>query len=186
MRTKGRVIGVTRSILTEKLNITLEADCSVDDIDALSNIDLDIEIKKESKKRSLDANAYYWVLVTQIARATGGSNSSIHNQMLREYGSLQDMDGQIITVELPDSEKAEKTALESETFHLKPTSEVRVVDGELRRTYLMLKGSHEYDTSEMRRLIDGVVGEAKELGLETMTPAEIERMVSLWQSHANR
>ena len=43
-----------------------------------------------------------------------------------------------------------------------------------------LRGSHTYNTAEMARLIDGTVDEAKALGIETLTPAELERMKSTW------
>ena len=33
---------------------------------------------------------------------------------------------------------------------------------------------------EMSMIIDDTVNEAKELGIETMTPKEIERLKSLW------
>jgi hypothetical protein len=46
----------------------------------------------------------------------------------------------------------------------------------------MIKGSSEYDTAEMAKFIDAVVLEAKELGIETLPPAELERMKSLWQN----
>jgi hypothetical protein len=45
-----------------------------------------------------------------------------------------------------------------------------------------LRGSHTYDTKEMSRLIDGVVEAAKELGIETLTPEQLERMKAAWKS----
>jgi hypothetical protein len=44
-----------------------------------------------------------------------------------------------------------------------------------------MRGSHTYDTKEMARLIDGVVYEAKSIGIETLSPDELERMKSLWK-----
>ena len=49
--------------------------------------------------------------------------------------------------------------------------------------YAMIKGSSEYDTKEMSVFIDGVVSEAKELGIQTETPEEIERLKALWQTN---
>jgi hypothetical protein len=45
----------------------------------------------------------------------------------------------------------------------------------------MIKGSSEYDTKEMSRFIDGIVAEAKELGIETLPPAELETMMKAWK-----
>ena len=47
-------------------------------------------------------------------------------------------------------------------------------------SYLMIKGSSEYNTAEMSHFIDMVVQEAKELGIETLTPDELERMKQAW------
>ena len=46
--------------------------------------------------------------------------------------------------------------------------------------YAMIKGSSEYDTGEMSRFIDGVISECKELGIQTMTPDEIEELKQKW------
>ena len=42
---------------------------------------------------------------------------------------------------------------------------------------MMLKGTHEYDSKEMSVLINGVVDEARDLDIETLTPAELDRML---------
>ena len=53
-------------------------------------------------------------------------------------------------------------------------------NGKLYRVYVVMRGSHTYDTKEMSRLIDGTVQEAKEHGIETLPPDELERMMSTW------
>ena len=49
------------------------------------------------------------------------------------------------------------------------------------RTYIMLRGSSSYDTKEMARLIDGLVSECKEVGIETLPPDEVERMMAAYK-----
>jgi 16S rRNA U1498 N3-methylase RsmE len=44
----------------------------------------------------------------------------------------------------------------------------------------VMRGSHTYNTAEMSRLIDATVEEAKELGVETLTPDQLERMKASW------
>ena len=41
-------------------------------------------------------------------------------------------------------------------------------------------GSSEYNTQEMSVLIDGIVQEAKQLGIETLTPMELARLKDEW------
>ena len=48
--------------------------------------------------------------------------------------------------------------------------------------YKIFKGSSEYDSREMAVLIDGIVSEAKELDIETLPPAEVERLKNMWRN----
>lgn len=137
-----------------------------------------IKVSKYREKRSLDANAYYWQLLTKLAAVLKISNSYAHNIMLRRYGVLEEIDGKPVFLVIPDTDEAEKKADETETYHIKPTSNVREGnDGQMYRTYMLLKGSHEYDTAEMSRLISGLVDECKQCGIETLTPAELARLM---------
>ena len=139
---------------------------------------VNIKVTKHSEKRSLDANAYYWQLLTKLAAVLRISNSYAHNTMLRRYGVVEQIDGKPVFLVLPDTEEAEKKVDEAETYHIKPTSNVREGnDGQMYRTYMLLKGSHEYTTAEMSRLISGLVDECKQCGIETMTPAELARLM---------
>ena len=136
-----------------------------------------LKVTKYNEKRSQNANSYYWQLLTKLAGVLKISNNYCHNMMLRRYGVLAEIDGMPMYCVIPDTDEAEKTADESETYHIKPTSNVREgKDGKMYRTYMLLKGSHEYDTAEMSRLISGLVDECKQCGIETMTPAELARM----------
>ena len=137
-----------------------------------------IKVTKYNEKRSLDANAYYWLLLTKLAGVMKISNNYCHNFMLRRYGTLEEIDGKPVYLVIPDTDEAEKKADESETYHIKPTSNVREGnDGKMYRTYMLLKGSHRYSTAEMSRLISGLVDECRQCGIETMTPAELARLM---------
>lgn len=136
---------------------------------------LNIDIKEHRGKRSLNANAYFHVLVDKIADVQGVSHSEIHNQLIAEYGAV---DMEVKNLILDDDIPWQKL----DNLHLRPTTATKVMDnGKLYRVYIVMRGSHTYDTKEMSRLIDGTVSEAKELGIETMTPVEIERMKQLWK-----
>ena len=136
-----------------------------------------LRVTKYNEKRSLDANAYYWQLLTKLAGLQKISNNYCHNVMLRRYGVLEEIDGKPVYLVIPDTDEAEKKADESETYHIKPTSNVREGnDGIMYRTYMLLKGSHEYSTAEFSRLVSGLVDECKQCGIETIPPDELARM----------
>lgn len=145
------------------------------------------EIRKTSKKRSLDANAYYWTLVDKLSKALDISMSHCHNLMLRRYGTFKLFGGQVLYVVIPDTDEASKEADEAEECHIKPTSEVREgKDGLMYRTYIMLKGSHEYNTTEFSHLVNGLVDECKQVGIPTATPDEVAKMISLLQTRGGK
>lgn len=185
MEFTGRAAGVTTDYLTGEMSLTLkvnEAAVIKDGYDKIKDVDkLSVKIVKYREKRSLDANAYYWQLLSKVAEAMDVSKPFAHNYFLRRYGQIEVFDGQAVYVVIPDTDEAEKKIFEEETYHLKPTSQVKVgKDGRLYRTYMMLRGSSSYDTKEMSKLIDGLVSEAKENGIETLPPDELERMKAMW------
>jgi hypothetical protein len=54
------------------------------------------------------------------------------------------------------------------------------LNGKLFKHYKVFKGSSEFDTQEMSIFIDGIVNEAKNLGIQTDTPDQIAKMKALW------
>ena len=133
------------------------------------------DLSPHKEKRSLNANAYYWQLAGKVAHALHISTARLHNMMLRDVGLVEMIGDQIVTVYLPDTDQAEAQAIEAETYHLKPTT--KVIQG--RRCYMMLRGSHTFNTAEMARLIDFMVAEAQAQGIETLTPAELAHMMEM-------
>ena len=141
---------------------------------------INIKLSEHKEGRSLNANAYYWVLIDKLSKALRISRNYCHNVMLRRYGTLALMDETPIYALIPDTDEAQKKADESETFHVKPTSNVRTgTDGKTYRTYMVLKGSHEYDTAEMAALISGLRDECTQVGIQVETPDEIANLLSL-------
>ena len=183
MQFTGQIQNISRDWKTDQVQITFSCNEKTipEEAQKLKDCKLSIKAVKYREKRSLDANAYYWQLVTKIAEVIRASKPFVHNIMLRKYGQAVVLDGKQLFVVIPDTEEASRKADEAETFHVKPTSQVKQgKDGVMYRTYKMLRGSSDYDTYEMSKLIDGVVDEAKHLGIETLTPDELEKMKSLW------
>ena len=137
--------------------------------------DIDLDAKKHRQKRSLNANSYERVLEGKIADALDSSKAEVHNLMLSRYGQYQlDKGGNVVYLLVPESAHVEK----EEEIHLKPTGHGEIKNGVQYFWYAQMKPSHEYNTQEMAKLIDGVVSECKELGIETMSDDEIRRLES--------
>lgn len=148
------------------------------DIQPLMDKPVNIYITEQKRHRSLDANAYYWVLLSKLAEHMGVSKPFCHNFLLGRYGQIEVFGGKPVFVVIPETEDATREAQEDSFVHLRATAQTKEGrDGLLYRTYMMLRGSSTYDTAEMSKLIDGLVSECKECGIETLTPQEIERMM---------
>ena len=153
--------------------VTFEIEQRPDLFDKTKDKELALTIKQWRAGRSLNANAYFHVLVDRIAKVLEVSHNEIHNEMIANYGYRDESVPEIILREDIVWERLD-------AIHLRPRTEYRFIDDEMYRVYDVMRGSHTYNTKEMSQLIDGVVYEAKSLGIETATPDEIERMKSLW------
>jgi hypothetical protein len=179
METTGRLTSVTKDIISGKLNITFQIDTApVDDLNALAQMEIiDIKADKHRKKRSLDANAYFHVLVGKIADKMTISKAKAKNILITKYGQPELLpDGSPLIYK---SNAPVEYMIELESIHSIPVKYV-----EDATFYKIYRGSHTLDSKEMSILIEGSVADAKELGIDTMTPNQIQRMVAAWQSRA--
>lgn len=185
MECKATLTDVTRDWSTGKFRVTFEAEDDISgQIDGMRDKTLRLTAKQWRDKRSLDSNAYYWVLLSKLAEDLHISKPRAHNIMLREYGQVELVDGSRCFVRIPDTDEAENDVMERTVFHLRPTSQVvEGSDGINYRTYVVLMGSSRYDTAEMSHLLDGLIYECKVLGIETATPEELERMKQLYDQN---
>lgn len=161
----------------QMLHLVLEGNCEKEcrrlEADVDSGTSINVSFSQETQKRSLDSNALYWLLTGRIAKAIGSSLSEVHNLNLRRYGVPFTVDGKIVYAYLEDSTDTEKSVLQNETVHLKPTSSVREGNkGKMFRAYMIMKGSSEMTVQEMAALIDGCVSECREMGLPYKKPWE--------------
>ncbi len=127
------------------------------------------KIDHKKKKRSLNANSYAWVLITEIANKLRASKDEVYLQMLKRYSQSSVVS--IVDEAVPVFMKSVKYAEEfgKGTINGKDFTHIKV--------YM---GSSEMDTKEMAILIDGIVSEATDLKIPTMTPGELERIKEQW------
>lgn len=172
MQTTGKIIGAGRSFDGKNLTVTFELESSASgQLEQLTKHEkLSIKAVRYREKRSLDANSYAWVLMSKIADAVCSSKEEIYEEMLQKYGSVYEDDDGYITVTVKNT--VDMSKIHGHWKYIK--------DNGTFKSYLMLKGSSEYDTAEMSRFIDRIIDEAEALNIETATPEEIERMKQEW------
>lgn len=153
------------------VEVTFEVD---DRLDAFGLLDalygkekLSIQVDEYKKKRSINANNYAWKLITEIGNKTRQSKEDVYLLMLKRYGQSE-MVSVLAHVPFGKFVKYYDEVGESE------------LKGKLFKHYRVYQGSSEFDTKEMSIFIDGIVSEAKDLGIPTETPEELARMKDLW------
>lgn len=134
----------------------------------LYNADKDkqFEIKEHKEKRSLDQNAYCWKLINEIANRIRKSKEEVYFDMLKSYGQMSEIS--MLSSINPVG-----------YFKYYDTVSKRIFNNNEFTIYRIYKGSSEYDTREMSIFIDGVVQEAQQLGIQTLTPNQLLELKSM-------
>ena len=173
MEFTGQIKGISNDFVTGETLITFsitEKYTVLPEYEKIKNCEkLRVKVSQYRNRRSLDSNAYLWVLFQKMAEVLRTDKWSIYLQMLKKYGQFT-----YIVVKPAAMEAVKKQWRECE--------EVGEVDihGEKAIQMLCYYGSSTYDTKEMSNLIDGVVNECKELDIETLSSEELNRMKSQW------
>lgn len=155
----------------EWLMIRTNARAALADIEP--GLEYDVTIKRYKKRRSLDANAYFWVLANRLAEKTGIAKTDIYRSYIREIGGNSDT----VCVLASAAEKL-CTGWEKHGAGWVSESMPSKIPGCVNVT--LYYGSSTYDTAQMSRLIDLAVEDCKAQGIETMTPEELERLKGEW------
>lgn len=127
------------------------------------------EVKEEKKKRSLNANNYFWELCTELANVMKMSKEEMYFVLLQKYGQ---------------SEMISVRADINVTGYFKYYVEAgeSILKGNLFKHYKIYKGSSEMDSREMSILIDGLVQECEQQEIQTKPKAEIESLLERWDN----
>lgn len=142
--------------------------------DQLHNDEVSTDVKKYRKPRSMDANAYFHLLVNRIAAVVGASDDEVKRELVVKYGTLEtDESGSAIGAMLPASADADKVYPYTRCY------KSMELNGKSYRCYLLYKRTRDMDSAEMSRLIDGTISEAKQLDIETMTPDQLAQLEGL-------
>lgn len=136
-------------------------------------------IKEYKERRSLQANAYSYVLTDKLAKkmliaGARYTKEEMHAEMIFRYGVQEtDENGDPLFWYVPDGVKV------TEYYpYAKPIGSGRL-GGKPTTQWQIFKPSHEYTRSEFNTFLQGIIAECKEQGIETKTPDEIARMISL-------
>lgn len=121
------------------------------------------ELKEFKAHRSLSQNAYAWKLINELANKLNLPKDDVYLHMLKAYGQ---------------SEMVSMRADINPNGYFKYFESIGtgIVNNKEFTHYRIYKGSSEYDTLEMKILLDGIIHECEQVGIPTLTKNEIEKM----------
>ena len=136
----------------------------------------DLEVKEHRKKRSMDANAYCWVLINKIADALRITPKEIYRQAIQNVGGNYE----VIPI------KAEAADHFKQVWEAQGLGWPCVDMGKSKldgyRNLRAYYGSSTYDTKQMSQLIDNLVQDCKALDIETLTPDKLSLLMEDWNA----
>ena len=160
---------------TQNITVCVPAEPSYGaEYDELKDYPVTITIRKARKHRSLEANAYCWILIDRISEKTGIKKRDVYRNAIREIGGVSE----IMIVKLAAAETFIRI-WESQGAG----NQAEVLETEEETGWATIRiyyGSSTYDTAQMHRLIESLIQDAEALGIPTITPAEEERMLGNW------
>ena len=178
MKLTGKIISANIGWLTGKGQLTLEINelgefkQLYDDLNQKDK--LSIEIKEYRKRRSLDANAYFWVLCDKLSENQGVPKEEIYRSYIKQIGGncdtvcVKDM----AVEKLCEGWKRNGIGWLTETFPSKLEGCTNVT---------LYYGSSTYDSQQMTRLLDLIIQDCKAVGIPTETPNQIAEMLARWK-----
>lgn len=172
MEFTGEILNVCKDWKTGKAQITFSVneEYELTELDRIKDSELTIKATKKRNRRSLDSNAYAWTLMQKIAEAVNSDKWSVYLACLQKYSRA--FTHVIVKPEALDAMKdLYRTCID--------LGEI-TINGQSGHQLQVFFGSSTFDTKEMSVFIDGIVSECKELGIETLPPAELQRMKEMW------
>lgn len=157
---------------TQNITITIQSDFR-EMFDELADKDINIEIKKYSKRRSLDSNNLAWALIDKIAAKKNIKKSEVYREAIKDIGGVSD----IVCVrdfavsKLINGWTHQGLGWQADTEPSKLPGCTNVT---------LYYGSSIYDTVQMSALINSLQQDCNALGIPTMSQNEIERSLALW------
>lgn len=132
-----------------------------------------IEVKEKKKKRSLDANAYFWTLADKLSEKLNKPKTDIYREYIKEIGGVSDTLCMLNKAVDKFCERWASMGIGYQTDRIESKLEGCT-------NVIAYYGSSTYDTAQMSRLIDMAVQDCKQFGVPTYDREELDKLVQEW------
>lgn len=180
MQTTGIINDISIDFNTRKPKISLLLDTNeISVIEELkSENKLNLELTKYREKRSLDANAYMWLLISKLQEKLDIPKEEIYKDAIKNIGVYE-----VIPVKNEAVERFIQAWKHNGLGWICETTKSKL---EGFTNVLAYYGSSTYNTKEMSRLIELIVQECNQLNIETKSKNEIDSLLKQWDIGTNR
>lgn len=179
--TTARLRDMTQDFKTKRFVLTME----IENPQAAMNVwdelhgdeKISVRFSKHRKKRSLDSNAYAWVLMDRLSEKLRIPKEQIYRQYIKDIGGVSET----ICIKTDGVQKL------CEAWHKNGLGWLTATfpsDTQGYTNVILYYGSSTYDTRQMSRLIDMIVHDCKEQGIETANPEELRALLASWDRKA--
>jgi hypothetical protein len=155
----------------DSIRVIAEVASFIDSLDDTKQYKLTIAEKK--KKRSLDANSYFWLLCDKLAEKTRIPKTEIYRSYIKEIGGVSDtvcvLDKAVD--KLCDNWEKNGLGWQTDRYKSKMKGCTNVV---------LYYGSSTYDSKQMSRLIELIVQDCLINEIETLPPEQLQALNNEW------
>ena len=142
--------------------------------DSLKDKEVEVTIKKYSKRRSIDANRYFWALAGKLAVALGTTKEEIYRHYIPDIGDNYE----VVPIKDAAVEKFRKAWEKNGEGWV---TETRVSKLTGYTNVLAFYGSSTFSVEQMSRLINLLIDDCHTHGIETATPSELALLLEEWR-----
>lgn len=177
LQTTGNITDINIDFETNKTKLILMLDTK--QLEVLEQLKkcgkLNVEIKKYRQKRSLDANRYFWKLLTEYAEEKEIDAIEEYKERVKRLGIFR-----VSRIETKDLETFKKswenwgTAWFCEVYDTEYLGDIEF------KILHLYYGSSSFNSKQMSRLVNDLVEDCKEIGIETKPQAEIDSLLKEW------
>lgn len=155
----------------------------VNDINKLikKNTPKSVEIKLHKENRSLSANAYLWVLLSKLSSKLTIPKGDLYIKMIKRYGEFTQL---ILKSEAVSQLFKQWDAANTSVEHVESLCEINrgfTRNGQKWVEVICHYGTSGYDTKQFSKVLEGVISECEIVGINTMTPIEIARLMANYE-----
>ena len=172
MELRGTIKRLGNTFPERKILIELETDGRLEDIEKLQGKDLDITLKAHREKRSLDANAFLWSCLGKMGGVLNEPTYDMYLYSLEKYGKF-------IFVQVIENAYEDLKRMWRHTKIIDDFIGLNPITGEKEKylEVLCFFGSSTYNSKEFSRLLEGVISDMEQMGLERPTDEHLKAII---------